>query len=173
MQLLIVRHGLAAEQAEWAPRPDADRPLTDEGQRRMRAAALGLRQVLPEVSAVLTSPLKRARQTADVLGAVYGVTPRVVPELSGGQPPGEVLALLRSLPALDVVVLVGHEPDLSTLIGLLLSGEAQSFVKLGKGAACLLELDQLEPAGATQRWLLTPSLLRALAAGSGQLPAGG
>jgi phosphohistidine phosphatase len=161
MQLLIVRHGIAAEQEDWAPRPDEERPLTERGELRMRDAARGLRQLVSEVRAVLTSPLKRALQTADIVAPVYGLSPRTVPELAAGCDPHDILPVLESLPGRDTVALVGHEPDLSTLVGLLLSGESRSIVSLGKGGACLLQLgEHVEPGRATLLWLLTPSQLR-------------
>jgi phosphohistidine phosphatase len=163
MRLLIVRHGIAAEQEDWAPRADEERPLTERGKLRMQEGARGLRQLVPEVRAVLTSPLQRALQTADILGAVYDLSPRVVPELAAGRDPNEILPVLESLAGPDTVALVGHEPDLSTLVGLLVSGESRSFVSLKKGGACLLELDErARPGRATLMWLLTPGQLRSL-----------
>jgi len=163
MQLLIVRHGIAAEQEDWAPRPDEERPLTERGELRMQEGARGLRQLVPEVRAVLTSPLKRAVQTADIVAAAYDLSPRVVPELAAGRDPHDILSVLESMAGPDTVALVGHEPDLSTLVGLLLSGEARSLVSLGKGGACLLELDErAEPGRATLLWLLRPGQLRSL-----------
>jgi len=128
----------------------------------MREGARGLRRLVPELNAVFTSPFRRSLQTAATVAAVYDLSPRVVPELAAGRDPHQVLAVLETLADTDIVALVGHEPYLSELASLLLSGHARSFVSLKKGAACLLELDApARPGHASLLWLLTPKQLRA------------
>lgn len=166
MQLLIVRHAIAEDRVEFAKQSSNDdkRPLTAKGVERMRQGALGLKRVLGRVDVLATSPLRRARQTADIVqDALEAPKPMVTDELAPGRGPGAVAAWLAALPADATVAVVGHEPDLSELVGWLTSGEARSLVVLKKGAACLLDVASPPgPASAALLWLLTPTQLRAL-----------
>jgi phosphohistidine phosphatase len=165
MKLLVVRHAIAEEREDWAPRPDSARPLTRRGEERMKRAAVGLRHVVPELHTLLTSPLTRAAQTADIIAAAYGrkPAPRALHQLAAGE---SVEALVDALPqagADDVVAVVGHEPDLSTLVGYLLTGQPRSFMEFRKGGACMLRFDGAAQAGAGMLlWVLTPRQLRDL-----------
>ena len=166
MQVLVIRHAIAEDRIEFARsgKSDDERPLTDEGRRRMEQAARGLRNLVPSVGVIASSPLKRAKQTADVVAAEYEATPvEIVPALSGDGDLEGVVAWLRSQPAEQTVALVGHEPDLSTLISHLLTGSSSADIAMKKGAVCLLEFaGDVEPGAATLRWLLAPKQLRAI-----------
>lgn len=167
MQLLIIRHAIAEDRAEfaWKGKNDDARPLAAKGIERMRQGALGLQHLLGQVDVLGTSPLRRARQTADIVqDALKAPKPAVVDALAPGRGPEAVAAWLDPLPAGATVAVVGHEPDLSELVGWLLSGEARSLVVLKKGAACLLDIGSPPgPRSAELLWLLTPKQLRALA----------
>lgn len=167
MQLLIIRHAIAEDRVEYATlgRSDDDRPLTAKGVERMRQGAAGLKRLLPRIDVLATSPLRRARQTAAIVqDALDAPKPMLRDELSPGSAPGAVAGWLGMLPSEAVVAVVGHEPDLSELVGWLTAGEAHSIVELRKGAACLLEIaGRPEPGGAVLRWLLAPKQLRLLA----------
>lgn len=73
MQVLVVRHAIAEQQEEFARtgKDDSQRPLTDDGRRKVRRGAAGLRAVVPAIDVLATSPLLRAVQTAEILAAVY------------------------------------------------------------------------------------------------------
>src|SRR5580692_8521046 len=77
LDLLIVRHGPAGDRDEWAAsgKDDDERPLTARGIREMRRAARGLRRLVGSVDAIGTSPLVRARETAEILGRAFDVAP--------------------------------------------------------------------------------------------------
>src|ERR1700732_1592718 len=115
MELLIVRHAIAFERDRQRWRDDGARPLSPAGMRRARKAAAGLKEFSKTPDRVLTSPLIRARQTAQILTDVAG-WPRAeeAPELSPGVPPLEVLALLGNRGKL--VAVVGHQPGLGALL---------------------------------------------------------
>jgi phosphohistidine phosphatase len=166
MKLLVIRHAIAEDREEFARtgRPDALRPLTDEGRKRMRRAARGLRRVAPQIGLLAASPLTRAVQTADILAQEYRGVERVrVPELAPEEVPDALVPWLRQREAGSVVAVVGHEPHLGFLLGWLLTGRHQSFVELKKGAACMLEFDDPPAAGnAVLLWSLPPSHLRLL-----------
>ncbi|HXH03714.1 MAG TPA: phosphohistidine phosphatase SixA [Candidatus Competibacteraceae bacterium] len=166
MQLLLIRHGIA-EDAELFARAggrDEDRPLTEAGLRKMRRIAQGLSLQAEDLERLYASRLVRARQTAELVAAAYGGLP--IEERAELSPYGELPPLLdwlATLPPQGVVAVVGHEPQLSRLCGLLLCGEAHSLLRLKKGAAVLIDFPAAPAAGAgVLHWALTPRQLRAL-----------
>jgi phosphohistidine phosphatase len=166
MKLLVIRHGVAGTRDEWAGtgRPDTHRPLTEEGRKKMRRAARGLRAVVPRIDVLASSPLVRATQTAEIVAAEYGDLPfDAIAELSPERRPDELLGWLRSQKPGTTVAVVGHEPHLGFLAGWLLTARNDSFVDFRKGGAVLLEFDD-PPAGgnAVLAWALTPRQLRTL-----------
>jgi phosphohistidine phosphatase len=169
MNLLLIRHGIAEDRFEFARQNgnDDERPLTDKGTARMRTGAEGLKRLAPSLDVLASSPLTRARQTADILQKVYGSPrPMIVEALSPGRDPEEVADWLALLAADATVAAVGHEPDLSELVGWLATGERHGFVEMKKGGACLLEITSSPGAcSARVEWLLTPKQLRLLAGG--------
>jgi phosphohistidine phosphatase len=166
MRLLVVRHAIAEEREEFerTGRDDRLRPLTDEGRKKMRRIARGLRRLVPEIDLLATSPLTRATQTGAVLDAVYGDLPTVeIEELDPDARPEDFVAWLRARQD-SVVAVVGHEPSLSLIVSWLLARATRPLITLRKGGACLLELGDKPAAGAgTLIWALTPAQLRALA----------
>lgn len=165
MKVLLVRHAIAADGASFAG-PDRDRPLTDEGRRRFERGALALAAQVPDLAWIATSPLRRARQTAEILDAASDGRARLTEarELAPGGGAEEVLRLLASWREAGTVALVGHEPNLTRLEGLLLTGSERSFAELKKGGAALLDLPgQVTAGGARLLWHLPAGQLRDLA----------
>ena len=165
MLLLVVRHAIAEDPAEYARdhADDAGRPLTPEGRKKMKRAARGLRALVPALDRLATSPLTRALQTAEILAEAYGIEPATVPTLAPGQPTAALAAWLGSQLRHQAVAIVGHEPALSRAVSWFLAGGERSFIELKKGAACLLECaDHVGEGSATLQWALTPSQLRDL-----------
>jgi phosphohistidine phosphatase len=165
MQLVLIRHARAEDRALF--KRDRTRALTVDGRRRMRKAARGLHKLIPGISQIATSPLVRARQTAEIVATVCHC-PEVVPlpALAPGGTGRAVLAWLRAQPADAMLALVGHEPDLGQLAGWLLCGARSSstkrtgFVQFKKGAAALIEFTAAPAAGKGKlAWLLTAAQL--------------
>ena len=160
--IYLVRHGLAAEQGPDYPNDD-DRPLTDEGIARLRTQALGMRELRVRLDRVLTSPLLRAAQTAEVLAAGVGCEVPLVP-VDALRPGGRYDALMAALGRLGgdrSVALVGHMPSMGDIAARLIG--ATEPLPFKKGAACCIEVDGLPPARADQlHWFLPPRALRAL-----------
>lgn len=168
MRLLIIRHAPAggpAAKRRWRGR-DRLRPLTRQGEEKMRRAAKGLVEVSPRLEAVYTSPFARARRTAEIVGKRLGAKLVETDALTPEARPEETLALLAGLrgprgPG-GAVALVGHEPQLGRLVAWLCSGAARPLTVLKKGQACLLELPELRPGAARLLWSLAPAQLRRL-----------
>jgi phosphohistidine phosphatase len=162
--LYVVRHAFAAhaDPSQWPD--DAERPVTPDGAERFRRAARGLRRIVPNVDAVLSSGFARAWQTAELLHAEAGwPEPEDCPALEVGRAPAEALAALRGRSE-ESIALVGHEPYLSGLASLLAAGrEGALALELKKGGVVFLECDgPAAPGGAVLRWAVAPKILRAL-----------
>jgi phosphohistidine phosphatase len=163
MELLIVRHGPAGDKDEWRKtgRPDAERPLTAEGRRKTAAAARGLRG-LAGADLVLTSPWKRAQQTAALVAAELDAPMEVTEALLPDREFEELARALRGAKKKSVAV-VGHEPHLSGFATwLLIGGEGRPVLALKKGQAALLDTDGTA-GSATLLWSVAPKGLRGLA----------
>lgn len=167
MKLLVLRHGVA-EDAEGFIRAgghDAERALTDEGLRRMRKVANRLRSQLDRLDRIVSSPYRRALETAEVLAAAFGgPTPERIDGMTPADDPAELLAWLGEQSADACIAVVGHEPHLGRLIGLLLGAQsAPSPVRLRKGGSALIEFNGSATAGGgVLQWLLTSAQMRAL-----------
>ncbi|HCU54432.1 MAG TPA: phosphohistidine phosphatase SixA [Gammaproteobacteria bacterium] len=163
MKLVLIRHGRAEERRLL--QRDHTRALTADGRRRVRKASRGLRATVPGITHIATSPLMRARQTADVIATEYADAERhVCPGLAPGSAPRGVVQWLRQLPAEATVAMIGHEPDLGRLAGYLLTGRPAALLQFKKGAAALLEFSSVPRAGsATLDWFLTAAQLGKLA----------
>lgn len=159
MTLYLVRHAIAEPRGDEWP-DDSLRPLTDRGRKRMRQIAQHLSARGVEVERVLTSPLVRARQTADLLAPVWAraATPRGVDALAPGVAPARVAGALRAHAGAGPLCVVGHEPGLGELAAWLL-GSAKPLPFRKGGAACLEAPVSLTRGSATLVWLATPRLL--------------
>ena len=135
MQILLVRHAIAEDRATFATTGMADdeRPLTERGMDRMRAAAAGLAAVVDGLELIGSSPLLRARQAAHLVAERFPRAERATLDwmAPGGDRP-QALGWLASGNAASVA-LVGHEPDLGELASWLLSGRPSPFVEFKKG----------------------------------------
>ncbi len=165
MQLLLIRHAIAEERSDWAAtgRPDDDRPLTAEGRRRFRRAARGLVTQVPTVAQLATSPLVRAKQTAQIAASAWGGLRLVETDaLRPDVPAARLLTWLRSQTG-PCVALVGHEPHLGAFAAACLGAASGERTPFKKGGAMLIAFRGIPRAGAGMLvWALPPKLLRAL-----------
>lgn len=139
MELLIIRHAIAEDREDFARtgKDDCLRPITDEGRKRMKQGARGLKRLVPEIDLLATSPLTRAAQTGAVLDSVYGGLREVeIAELEPEASPVEFLSWLRKQ-AVESVAVVGHEPSISLIVSWLLTGTEKRLLSFRKGGACL------------------------------------
>ena len=161
-ELYLIRHAIAAERGEdW---PDDDkRPLTERGVARFKESVAGLKELDVVVDEIFTSPLVRAKQTAELLAAGLSGKPsvKILDALAPGHTPTSVLAQLARAAKRRRIVLVGHEPDLGELAAHLIgAGRALPFKK---GGACRIDVESLTSrrAGALT-WFVPPKVLRRL-----------
>jgi phosphohistidine phosphatase len=166
-----MRHGIAADLGEIGVLKDADRPLTMEGLARMKQAAAGIRKLDLKFNVILTSPLLRARQTAEAVAEVLDLQHKVkiLESLGPGRAfiegEGRHAEIFLELGAyqFDRALLVGHMPDLSELASFLLTGNRNLNVEFKKGSLCAIQVASLPPRGpGLLCWLMTPKQLRLL-----------
>lgn len=164
MRLYLMRHGPAGNRDTWTG-DDNLRPLTEKGERRMHAAAEGLKLLSPVVDTLLTSPLVRARQTAEIIGETLHLPVEEQAALSPGFGLAHLAGLLTIYTEARGLMLFGHEPDFSILIGKLIASRGDAQVVMKKGACCAIDLPDETPTAdlaakqlagnATLLWLMT------------------
>lgn len=157
-----MRHAVAAERGSAWP-DDNVRPLTPDGASKFRKEVEGLAAFGVEIDIILTSPLVRCRQTADLLAAGLPGKPRVqaIDALAPGAGHSAVIAEVARIAKRPRIALVGHEPDMGVLAARLIG--ARKPIQFRKGAVCRIDLDSLPPGGPGQlRWFATPRMLRRL-----------
>jgi phosphohistidine phosphatase len=167
MRILLVRHGPAGK-PDPETYPDDDlRPLTSKGRKAFKKAAKGLRAQAVDPALILTSPVLRARQTAELLAAGLGLKEkaiRAMPELHHAVPPAKALARLARMRLPRAVALVGHEPWLGEFLSLLIAGgTGTARAELDKGGAGLVRADSPAKGGGVLAWLMTQEQLASLA----------
>jgi len=167
ISVYLLRHAAAAPHGSF-PR-DEDRPLTPEGGEKMREAATGLLETQPFFDVIATSPLIRARQTADIVRDVFHLepAPHVLTALAPGGDIEKILAFLREQPADSDVLLVGHQPGLGRFLSVLIWPGAPVDIPFKKGGIARVDLAFPPPPAKSftseLRWLLAPKHLRLMA----------
>lgn len=164
MLLVILRHGIAQDRDDPDCPPDPERRLTSKGIKRTREAARGLAGLKVEPRAVLSSPYRRAMETAELaLAALRPDGVSVVPTdaLLPGAPPGDVMRVLERIGEIPCALLTGHAPHLDLLIAHAL-GVGRPVTELKKAGAACIDLPRGQPPG-TLLWLLEPGHLREMA----------
>jgi phosphohistidine phosphatase len=157
--LYLIRHAIAEERGEaWSD--DTKRPLSSVGIARMRKSAVGLAR-LCEIDVVLTSPLVRAKQTAEIVANAF--TPRLPMVIAESLAPGgtyrAVLEDLEKQSRRSSIALVGHEPGIGELAARLIG--SRHPLQFKKGAVCRVDVETLPPAGSgALAWFVTPGILR-------------
>lgn len=160
MRCYFLRHGIAADPASWHG-SDADRPLTREGCERMEREARAIEELGIGLDCIVTSPLLRAKQTAEIVAARLALRAKVVEDLrlAEGFNVESLAAILSSHPDAESVMLVGHEPTMSATIGRAIG---RASVELKKAALAGIELsDRGSPSGVLL-CLIPPKVLVAL-----------
>ncbi len=166
MEVILIRHA-KAEARDPNSWPDDDvRPLTVEGRAEQRAAARAMKQMGIKFDFLVTSPLLRAKETADILGKGYRwpEAPQVSEVLGHEYSAGAVVKLLAKFPPNASVALVGHEPDFSHLAAALISKSGDANIAFKKSGVLGIEFDGPAEAGkGVLLYHLKPGHLRKLA----------
>lgn len=168
MELFFIRHAIAEPLGKRNEFLDEKRALTPEGRSRMREALKGLVKLGVEFDLILSSPLTRAVETAEVVAASLGLskvdirqTEHLAPEASAEQ----LFAEIKGYTGVEAVALIGHQPDLGNLISRIISGAAAAAsIQLKKGSVCCVNVTETVPTLRGQMmWLSTSRQLRLLA----------
>jgi phosphohistidine phosphatase len=158
MLLYIIRHADAVPQGKGDVNSDADRPLTEKGRAQSHALAKALQQRGVHLDVILTSPLLRARQTAEDMVDVWeGHKPEVqiCEELAPGVKPGKLARALRKLKR-EAIAVVGHQPDLSAHLGWFV-GSKKTRTDMAKAGAARVNFTEAPDKGSGELvWLVTP-----------------
>jgi phosphohistidine phosphatase len=162
LELYLIRHGIAAERGEEWP-DDSKRPLTSQGIAKLKKEARGLVALDVSFEQIVSSPLVRTRQTADVIAEVLKNKPPISTSdaLAPAGTPAAVIEEIAKHVRKARVALVGHEPNLGELAAQLI--RSRTPLEFKKGGICRIDFDVLPPKGAgALRWFLTPRMLRKL-----------
>jgi phosphohistidine phosphatase len=164
MNVYFFRHGIAVDKSDPGYPNDRDRPLTKDGIKKTREAAAGLKCLGIPFDSALTSGWVRASQTAEILvKALKLKNLETLPELEGDRSPGELIDALSNRSEAHLL-LVGHEPLLSSTMARLLSSREDLSLDLKKSGVGAVELATISPpTSARLLWLLTAKQLRCMA----------
>lgn len=163
MNLFFLRHGIAVEYGASGAARDSARPLSEEGLAKTREIVGAVKKMDFSFDAILSSPYARARQTAEIAAEVLGFSKKIQFTVNL-TPQGTSRKLVDELNdkygALENILLVGHEPQLSSLIGLMISGSEGAEITLKKAGFCKVSADNLKfKQCASLEFLLTPTQL--------------
>lgn len=165
MKIYIFRHGLAMDRtdSQSLKMQDSDRPLTEKGKNRTLKMAQYLLKQDEEVDLIITSPYVRARETAKIIAGVFGKTKKVVesPELVPSAPPQAFQQWLKkNAGTATSIIMVGHEPHLSTFASWATAGTTIGFLEIKKSGIVCLELEsisEIHERAALIKWIVQPA----------------
>ena len=161
MLVYFVRHASAGEH-KLDPAKDEKRPLDNDGIEQCTRVGRALAALETHVDVILSSPLKRAAQTASLIANELGYEERIVltPALRPDANYAKFTALLEEYAQHEAIMVTGHNPNLSEFLGRLIGGGSRAGMDLKKGAVARVEVDRRR--GILQ-WMLTPKVVRPLA----------
>lgn len=163
MQIYLLRHAPAGTSNPQSGGDDNQRPLTPDGITKMKQVARAMRGLKLKFDLILSSPLVRAKATAEIVAAEFGINRNLkfTEQLAPGGDPEILVERMASLYARPRrVLLVGHEPYLSSLAGVLVAGSGSLAMKLKKGGLCKLTARRLRYGQCAELdWLFTPKLM--------------
>ncbi len=165
MHIYLLRHGIAAPANEENQFSDAKRALTPEGVTKMREVSAGLKKLGVTFDLVASSPLLRAKETADIVveGLKIKEPTREWKQLEPDRSVEELISQLQKHQQKSSVLLVGHQPFMGFLASYLVFGSDKVSLAFKKGGICCVQVDELPPKSAGELvWMLPPKILRRL-----------
>lgn len=157
MEIYLLRHGIAEDAAPG--KPDADRALTDAGRQKLRRVLARARAAKVDPDVILSSPYRRALETAEVAVDSLAYRGKIVPTaaLTPDANPRDTWEEIRARKSEDAILLSSHEPLMSSLLAFLLNTPAL-LVDFKKAALARVDCDRFGPEPhATLKWILTPA----------------
>lgn len=165
MKIYLIRHSDAVEQGTSGYEDDSLRPLTKNGCGKTKKIASALKGLGVKPGIIVSSPYVRAKQTAEILAKKLKYKQELVfsDTLTPMGSADNIISEIIEKYSVDELVLVGHEPCFSKLIGTLITGNPDLAVNIRKGSICCLSADDLrKERKAILEWFLTPKILSAL-----------
>jgi len=159
MKLYLVRHAIAEDVRE--SEDDSLRPLTEKGREKMRRIAQALNELGVQPDLIVSSPYVRASQTASILAKELKYKEELAYSdfLMPMAEPDDMIGEINEKFSVEELMLVGHEPNLSSLASVLLAGTPNLSINFKKGGVCCLSVDDLHyDRIATLEWLVTPKI---------------
>jgi len=168
MELYVIRHAISEPLGTRHEFSDEKRPLTEEGRRRMREVVKGLKKLGVQLDLIITSPLVRAVETAEILAGSLGMNKKEIHQtraLAPGAVVEELFAEIKNEAGAESIAIEGHQPDLGHLISRMVqSDDSLLSIQLKKGGICCINVSETVPAlRGDLMWFLTPKQLRMLA----------
>jgi phosphohistidine phosphatase len=171
MELYLIRHAIAEPVGETNEFLDEKRKLTAEGRERMQQAALGLRTLGIKFDLILTSPLYRAIETAEIIADALEIDRSLIYTTSALVPGATAASLTNAIrkQTAESIALVGHQPDLGQAISRIVSGYPDAAIQFRKGSVCAITVTETAPTiRGTLSWLLTSKQLRLIGKSSNE-----
>ncbi len=164
MVLYLVRHGIAIDREDPHCPPDAERPLTKKGEEKVRLVVAGLLQLGAKPDVILSSPLVRAWQTAEIAAGVLHYSKDKIRRTEALMPEADPAVLIKELARLnaDEVLCTGHAPHMDEFIAHA-TGNRRPFTAMKKAGAACLEFESVSPGAGMLTALYQPRMFRALA----------
>ncbi len=163
MKLYLLRHGIAVDRIGGEINSDWQRPLTKEGRAETSQVALALAKIGVKAKLVVTSPLVRAKQTAEIVANTFAkdIELQITEALAPGGTASDLYKFLTPFQQLEEIFLVGHEPDMSRLAGTLLWAGPELNMSFKKAGVCRIDIVDIPPSSpGILKWFLTPKILR-------------
>ncbi len=163
MRLYLVRHGIAVEGLKGGITRDSERPLTDEGREEMKLVAKALCKMNIKADLVLSSPLVRARQTAEYIAEAFGLDVKLTDALAPAVNHTQLFKSVARHEGAKEIFLVGHEPDMGMLVGNLIYAGPAFEMPFKKAGVCRIDVDSMPPSGpGVLKWYMTPKIVTSL-----------
>lgn len=165
MNLYLMRHAIAEQRDSSLYPDDSQRPLSAPGRRKMIKIASGLKELGLGFNLILSSPFLRAQETAGIIAKRFGLKGHLIftDHLSPLGHADQLIAEIQEKYMVEHLLLVGHEPYLSSLASMLLAGNESVEITMKKGGLCCLSITELRYAQcAALEYLLTPGQMVAM-----------